>query len=158
MKFIKLYENFNQIELVLDDESNNYHRYNIVSENEKVGMIEYYDNRNTLEIISIEIDEDKRGKGFGKFALKELIRINKKKILYELTADCVSQESFFTFISVYGKPDMFCSMFKEFKTYDEVKEYLPLKAPYDSEGNMIGSSDSSVFVRYNFKKLIKKIK
>ncbi len=159
MKFLKLYEDFGDVQLVLIKKDRDYYRYAIVVLNEKVGMIEFYINRYTLEIASIEINKDKRGGGFGKSALKKLVKMYKKdNTIHYLTADCVSQESFFTFVSVYGKPDMFDTYFKEFTEYDEVIDFLPKTAPYDSEGHMIGGSDNSVSVRYDFKKLAKKIK
>ncbi len=147
------------VKLVLDAEDQPYNRYSIIASNEIVGMIEFYTTRYEIEIAFIEINENKRGKKFGKLALQELVKMYKKNtLIHDLKADCVSQESFFTFISAYGKPKNFYTISKELKSYDEILDYLPKNAPYDSKGNMIGSSDSSVTVYYNFKSLARKIK
>lgn len=125
-----------------------YMSFNILFNGERVGAIEYWINFNDIcEIMSIEIDEYERGKGYGTEAL---IQFKEECGYNKISADCVSQESFFTFVKAWGKPETFGNIFRNFDNYEEVKNYLPLKAPYDKEGNMVGSSDSSVHVYYEF--------
>ena len=132
-----------------------YDYFLIMVDGKESGFIEAYKHPHgrhgfgdTVEILSMELDEKLRGKGYGSEALKKFAELFTR---YDIIADCVSQESFFAFVRALGKPDYFGNYAREFKTYDEAKEWLPLKAPYDKEGNMVGSSDSSVSVRYSAK-------
>lgn len=119
----------------------------IMFDGKEIGIIEYWINSNGVcEITGMEIDDvSQRGKGYGSQALKLFGDIIDKDIY----ADCVSQESFFTFVKAFGRPSNFGNVFKHFKTYKEVKDYLPVKAPYDSDGHMVGSSDSAVSVYFD---------
>jgi hypothetical protein len=138
---------FETVSLEFEDKET-YMSFNILYNGKKIGSIEYWINHhNICEIMSIEIDEPFRGKGYGSEALK----LFKEESGYtKILADCVSQESFFTFVKAWGKPETFGNIFRNFDTYEEVKDYLPLKAPYDKDGHMVGSSDSSVNVYYEF--------
>lgn len=128
-----------------------YLKYDIVADKKVIGLLEVWHNKNNgyMEIISIEIPErELRNRGYGSAALA----IFKEKTNLPIVADCLSQQSFFSFVKALGKPSAFGNIFREFKTYQEVKDYLPLEASYDSEGKMIGSSDSSVWVQYRKQK------
>jgi predicted acetyltransferase len=129
--------------------NNNYFMFDIYYNKIKSGVIELYVSNKELEIASIEIYKELRGKGIGSQAIKEIVKyIKSKYTVNELIADCLSQESFFSFIKALGKPYLMMSNIKDFTTYDEVKEFLPLHTTYDKDNHMIGGTDSSVFIRY----------
>jgi RimJ/RimL family protein N-acetyltransferase len=145
---ISKFKAYEDISLKWED-NGSFMSFDILLDEKKIGSIEYWINQNGIcEINGIELDELYRGRGYGSKALEIFAEESGCLKFY---ADCVSQESFFTFVKAWGKPDNFGSIFKEFKTYDEVKEWLPLKAPYDKEGQMVGSSDSSVSVYYELR-------
>lgn len=139
------FKHFEELELVWHDK-NSFMSYDIVLNNVKIGDIEYWINNNGIcEIMGIEIEEKYRGQGYGSRAISKFVEECGYSKIY---AECVSQESFFSFVKALGKPQNFGNIFRNFTTYEEVKEWLPLKAPYDKEGHMVGSSDSAVSVYY----------
>jgi len=113
--------------------------YDIMVDKNKVGYVHVYTSSDEIEILYINVNKAHRGKGYGSEALKKIAEMNKGKRLY---VSCVSQESFFSFVKALGKPDYFGSITKEFKTYEEVKEWLPLKAKERM------SSDEGVYIIY----------
>jgi hypothetical protein len=122
-----------------------YQSYHILDNKVKIGEINGYKKGNIMNVESIYIDPNYRGKGFGYKALK--LFKNKCDCQY-ITADCVSQQSFFTFVKAFGEPEYFGNIFDEFSSFEQVKDYLPKTAHEDEDGTIIAGTESAVFVRF----------
>jgi hypothetical protein len=108
--------------VIILKQNDDYILFDIYNDDEtKVGYVEGYFS-NEIDLVSLEIKPEHRGKGYGSSALR-LIKEKYKGLFLNL--DCISQESFFTCVKAFGKPIYFKSASKEFDNYDQVKEYLP---------------------------------
>ena len=130
-----------------------YWRYAIMHGGKRAGMVEGYVDGDAIKVGFVEINPKFRGKGIGSAALKKYAALAKADGLKYLKADCVSQESFFSFVKAFGMPQHMWTFKDELKTKEQVIKWLPKVASYNDDGQITNSESDAVLVQYDLDKI-----